>query len=80
MLSPSRTLVVHGVSEAAWCARWGIVPFEHPCGQCGAPRRTSVPAAEGNLRGLLAPPCSCGNTERMYCVVSATSNLLARRR
>lgn len=34
-----------------------------------AARTTSVPFVQGAMRGLMAPPCVCGNAGRMYCVL-----------
>ena len=52
-----------------WARRYGIEPFTHPCSECGREMRTSIPSARGQLRGLIAPVCACGNTNTPYCVV-----------
>ena len=52
-------LDVHGVTVAQWTARFGVEPFSHPCA-CGAMLTTSIPFAQGQLRGLRAPPCENG--------------------
>lgn len=62
-------LLVHGQDPDEWARRYGIEPFTHPCSRCDAPLTTTVPFACGSLRGLLAPACSCGNTQTPYCVV-----------
>ena len=46
-----------------------MVPFEHPCQGCGELRRTTLPFAQGTLRGLAAPPCPCGEPFAPYAVV-----------
>lgn len=53
-------LYVHGVTVKAWTARYGVQPFTHPCPECGRACTTSIPFAQGTLRGLQAPPCPCG--------------------
>lgn len=62
-------LIVYGVTPERWARRWGIVPFDTPCTVCLATRRTSVPFAQGSLRGLAAPMCGCGNEAAVYCMV-----------
>lgn len=62
-------LVVHGVTAEAWCERWGCEVFTAPCSECGAPCTTTIPFAQGALRGLMSPPCACGNTKTPYGMV-----------
>jgi len=70
MLAPrERFLIAHGVTAESWAARYDIEPFAHPCHDCGKPLTTSIPFAVGELRGLLAPACACGNTNTPYCLV-----------
>jgi len=64
-----RFLFVHGVGAAQWAARYEIEPSTHPCYDCGEPLTTSIPFAIGQLRGLVAPACACGNKSTPYCVV-----------
>lgn len=64
-------LRILGVDAKRWAARYGIEPFAYPCRSCGTMLTTSVPFAYRTLRGLLAPPCQCGNTRTPYCVVRA---------
>lgn len=45
---------------AAWARKYDIEPFTAPCYGCGAPLTTSIPFAQGQRRGLLAPTCTCG--------------------
>jgi hypothetical protein len=61
--------IVHGVTAEAWSKRWGVSIFEHPCTSCGRPRRTTIPFAQGTLRGLMAPPCACGNIKGPFGLV-----------
>ena len=61
--------MVLGVSAASWTRRFGVEPFTHPCSQCGAPRTTSIPFIQGELRGLAAPVCECGHAQPPYVVV-----------
>lgn len=65
----ARRLYVHGVSVEAWTARYGVEPFTHPCSECGAPCTTSIPFVQGELRGLQAPECECGNALTPYAFV-----------
>ncbi len=71
MIFANHFLTVHGVDCLTWAARYKIMPFTHPCSDCGRPRTTSVPFACGPLRGLMAPPCACGTKSHCYCVVRA---------
>lgn len=69
MFNRSKFFVVHGISTERWCERHDLEPYTRPCGDCGAMLTTSIPFASGQLRGLLAPACSCGNVRTPYCVV-----------
>lgn len=69
MITRNQFLLVLGEDASAWAARFGIEPYEHPCDVCGAPMRTTIPCASGELRGLIAPVCECGNVDVPYCVV-----------
>lgn len=69
MVNPGRRLDVHGITPEAWSRRFGVVPFEHPCSRCGALLRTTLPFVQGQLRGLRAPTCACGNERGPYAVV-----------
>lgn len=73
----SRWLVVQvGMTMEQWCERWGIEPFEAPCGECGLMLKTEIPFAVGQLRGLKAPTCpKCGNINTPWCVVAADGDL-----
>ena len=62
-------LAVHGITAEHWAARYGIEPFSHPCHESGATLSTTAPFAVGQLRGLMAPPCACGNANTPYCLV-----------
>src|SRR4051794_14752016 len=67
--SREKFLTIHGITAERWAARYDIEPFEHPCHECGATLRTSIPFAVGQLRGLMAPPCVCGDQNTPYCLV-----------
>jgi hypothetical protein len=60
---------VYGVTAEAWADRYGIEVFSHPCIECGRVLTTSIPFAQGQLRGLQAPPCECGHTQTPYGLV-----------
>lgn len=62
-------LRIHGIDSVAWAARFGIEPFSMQCERCGAEMVTSIPIAQGQLRGLIAPECECGNSDTPYCIV-----------
>jgi hypothetical protein len=64
-----RFLRVLGTTAEDWARRYEIIPVEHPCGVCGAPCKTTLPFAIGELRGLMSPPCKCGNKKTPYCLV-----------
>lgn len=69
-------LSMFGADPARWAKRFSLDPFTAPCGECGAPLETTVPIACGDLRGLRAPACKCGNVHTPYCVVAAHGDLL----
>ena len=60
---------VYGVTAEEWTARYGVEPFSHPCGECGRTLTTTLPFAQGQLRGLQAPPCECGNKQTPFALV-----------
>lgn len=62
-------LVLHGGDPERWARRHGIEPLTTPCEACGSPKTTTIPIARGELRGLLAPRCGCGDPSDTYCVV-----------
>lgn len=65
-------LIAFGVDPVSWAKRFGIEPVTHPCGDCGAPKTSTIPIASRTLRGLASPPCACGNEEPTpYCLVAA---------
>ena len=68
MREPVRFLVF-GVSAAEWTRRYGVQPFEYPCYVCGRLLATSIPFAQGELRGLAAPQCACGDKQGPYAAV-----------
>lgn len=69
---PTR-LDVYGISVEAWTRRWGVQPFTSPCYECGRPLTTTIPFVVGDLRGLRAPACVCGQDRAPYVVVSASN-------
>lgn len=66
----TRYVRIHGVSTCTWAKRYNIDPFSVDCPGCGARKETTIPIADGPLRGLLAPPCPCGDTSRTYALVA----------
>lgn len=68
-MDSTRFLTVHGVCPKAWAKRYDLLPFTHPCDACGEPLTTTLPFAQGQLRGLRAPTCSCGNKQTPWCLV-----------
>lgn len=62
-------LVLHNGDPALWARRHGLEPFSHPCRDCGIVLTTTVPFAAGEMRGLVAPRCACGNEGTPYCIV-----------
>lgn len=68
-VTTGRLYIVHGVSAEAWSRRWGVEIFTHPCSECDYPCRTTIPFVQGQLRGLQAPPCPCGNDKTPFGVV-----------
>lgn len=62
-------LFVHGITTAEWTRRYGVEPFSHPCSECGRVLTTTLPFAQGTLRGLEAPTCECGNERTPYAML-----------
>jgi hypothetical protein len=62
-------LMVYGITPEAWTKRFGVLAFSAPCSECGRNCTTSIPFAQGELRGLQSPPCECGNTRTPYALV-----------
>lgn len=75
MLNRKRFFVVHGVDAATWAKRYDLEQYTCPCSECERPLTTSIPFASGQLRGLVAPKCECGNESTPYCVVTADPRL-----
>jgi len=67
---------IYGVNSESWANRYGIQPFEHPCA-CGRVFKTTIPIRSGQLVGLMAENCECGNTDAPFCIVRANGDLLA---
>lgn len=68
-MNPARFLHVLGADPAAWARRYDIEPLTAPCDACGALLTTTIPIAQGTLRGLRAPTCACGHERTPWCVV-----------
>lgn len=62
-------LFVHGVTVEEWTVRYGVEPFSYPCYRCERMCTTTIPFAQGTLRGLQAPLCECGHTQPPFAVV-----------
>lgn len=71
MLGQGPRLFIHGVTAEAWATRHRIEVFSHPCSECGRMCTVSLPFAQGQFRGLQAPPCICGNKRTPYGLVRA---------
>ena len=70
-------LMVHGVTAAHWTRRYGVEPFTAPCQDCGRPLTTTIPFAQGPLRGLKAPQCVCGQNSAPYALLLSGPHGLA---
>lgn len=70
-MNRSRFLIAHGADPVAWAKRYGIEPGTAPCYFCRVELKTTLPFSVGKLRGLVSPPCKCGNENTPYCVVAA---------
>lgn len=62
-------LVLHNGDQERWSRRHGIERFSYPCSDCGMVLTTTIPFASGEMRGLVAPKCVCGNEGTPYCIV-----------
>lgn len=65
-------LFVYGVTAEEWAIRHSIEVFSYPCSECDRMLTISMPFAQGQLRGLQAPPCECGNERTPYGLVRAS--------
>lgn len=68
-MNSARLLSVLGADPEKWAAKFGLEPFSAPCSECGSILTTTIPCARGQLRGLRAPTCECGNKRTPYCLV-----------
>lgn len=68
-MNRKRFLRVLGADPVQWAQRYELEQYTRPCSQCGARLTTSIPFVSGQMRGLLAPDCVCGNVNTPYCVV-----------
>lgn len=59
------------VEPGSWASRHGIEPAFADCYRCGTETHTCIAIAIGDLRGLIAPLCSCGHPNPPYCLVRA---------
>lgn len=69
MLNRQKFLIIHGIDVEKWAKKHELEQFECPCSQCGQVLKASLPFVYGQLRGLVAPQCDCGNKNTPYCVV-----------
>ncbi len=60
---------VYGVTQEEWTRRFGVQPFSYPCYVCGRLLTTTIPFAQGTLRGLQAPTCECGDEKTPFALV-----------
>ena len=68
-MNDANRFYVYGVTPEAWAKRYGIEVFSHPCFECGRVLTIAIPFAQGQLRGLQAPPCACGNERTPFGLV-----------
>jgi hypothetical protein len=64
------------VDPVSWARRYGIEPASADCYRCGAETHTCIAIACGELRGLIAPLCSCGHPNPPYCLVRANGGCM----
>lgn len=62
-------LYIYGITAEEWIRRYGMEPFSYPCYHCARILTTSIPFAQGTLRGLQAPVCECGDEKTPYVIV-----------
>ncbi len=63
-----RFIRVLGADPEKWAKCYTLTPATVECYSCAAPRTTSIPFFAGQLRGLIAPTCPCGDDRGPYCV------------
>jgi len=69
MLNRDRFLRIMTADPERWASKHDLEQFDAPCQKCGAKLTASVPFATKTARGLIAPPCACGNMVTPYCYV-----------
>lgn len=58
-------LILYGFDFNKWVERWDLDPTMNvPCSKCGTPRFPTLPFLQGNLRGILSEPCTCGSSSK----------------
>jgi hypothetical protein len=67
-------LFIYGLDPEKWARKHCIEAFSHPCSECGRVLTTSIPFVQGQMRGLQAPPCECGNKQTPYGMVRDSKN------
>jgi len=70
MFNRSRFLFPIGTDPQRWAERYDLTPFTGPCSDCGAMLTTTLPFVNGDLAGLAAPGCECGNENTPYCMIA----------
>jgi|SRR5690606_12021651 len=72
-------LILYGFDFDKWVERWNImVPDPVPCPECETPRTPTLPFRQGNLRGVLSEPCTCGYDSKAPLAFIATHGDLFR--
>ncbi len=54
-----------------WAEKYNIEPIGEGCRNCGVHLWTTIPFATKGARGLVSPPCDCGNEKVPLVFVKA---------
>lgn len=57
----AKFLMIYGANLSNWASRYGLSPFSVRCTVCKSFQVVGIPFTYGELRGLIAKECACGN-------------------
>lgn len=68
-MNRKKFLKVYGISTEKWAERWDLEIYIRPCSKCNEDCSMTIPFAYGQMRGLMADVCKCGNERTPFCLV-----------
>ena len=69
--------MVYGANLSTWADRYGLKSFSVRCTVCKSFQIVGIPFIYGELRGLIAKECVCGNPHPYRVVHSDGGDILA---